>query len=276
MSNPLESSEPQVNNEAQWISLSDLMTGLMLLFMLIALTFMLKVEADSKTNEQKQKQAAAAEEQTRKIIYDALDKESKKAEEEARVVKRMAVMYDEIRHQIYDELHREFDKDLHNWGAEITPDLAVRFFDPDVLFSTGQDVLKPKFQNILSDFFPRYVRIITDPKYKNSIQEIRIEGHTSSVWSAGTPAEEAYYKNMELSQSRTRSTLHFLLHLPSVKKDEAWLHQFMTANGLSSSRPIKKADGSEDAAKSQRVEFRLRTDAETRMEDILEAPTPKH
>ena len=32
--------------EAQWISLSDLMTGLMMLFMLIAIAFMLKVQAD--------------------------------------------------------------------------------------------------------------------------------------------------------------------------------------------------------------------------------------
>jgi hypothetical protein len=33
--------------EAQWISLSDLMTGLMMLFMLIAVAFMLKVQADA-------------------------------------------------------------------------------------------------------------------------------------------------------------------------------------------------------------------------------------
>jgi len=34
------------HQEAQWISLSDLMTGLMMLFMLIAVAFMLKVQAD--------------------------------------------------------------------------------------------------------------------------------------------------------------------------------------------------------------------------------------
>jgi len=36
--------------EAQWISLSDLMTGLMMIFMLIALLFMLKVQADVARN----------------------------------------------------------------------------------------------------------------------------------------------------------------------------------------------------------------------------------
>jgi outer membrane protein OmpA-like peptidoglycan-associated protein len=266
---------PTPSEEAQWISLSDLMTGLMLIFMLLALTFMLRVESDARKNEQKKQQAAAQEEQARKIIYDALDKESKKAEDEARKIKRVAVLYDETRKALYDDLHHEFDKDLGGWGAEITPDLAVRFFDPDVLFATGQDTLKPKFQMILKDFFPRYVRIITSDKFKHSIQEIRIEGHTSSQWSAGTKPEDAYYKNMELSQSRTRSTLHFLLTLPEIKSDQDWLRSYMTANGLSSAHIIKNADGSEDAVRSQRVEFRLRTDAESKIEDILEAPAPK-
>ena len=34
----------QTNQEDQWISLSDLMTGLMMIFMLIAIAFMMKVE----------------------------------------------------------------------------------------------------------------------------------------------------------------------------------------------------------------------------------------
>jgi outer membrane protein OmpA-like peptidoglycan-associated protein len=273
--NPLASAPPPSNQEAQWISLSDLMTGLMLIFMLIAITFMMKVEADSKIAQQKAKQTAEEEEETRRIIYEELDKQSKKAEEEAKKVKQMAVVYDEIRRQLYDELHREFDKNLKNWGAEITPDLAVRFFDPEVLFNTGQDNLKPKFQNILSDFFPRYIRIITAPKYKTSIQEIRIEGHTSNKW-VNTSAEEAYFKNMELSQSRTRSTLRYLLGLADIRNDTVWLHKYMTANGLSSSRPITNPDGTEDATRSQRVEFRIRTDAESRMVNILEAPEPNH
>ena len=49
MTNAHNSLEPNVlssNQEAQWISLSDLMTGLMMIFMLIAVSFMMKVEAD--------------------------------------------------------------------------------------------------------------------------------------------------------------------------------------------------------------------------------------
>lgn len=223
------------SEEAQWVSLSDLMTGLMVIFMLIAIAFMVKVE-----------------QQTHKV-------------------KQVAVLYDEVREEIYQDLMREFGKDLPVWDAEINKDLSMRFRNPDVLFNTGKDELKPNFQDILRDFFPRYTRIITSPKYDGTIQEVRIEGHTSSVWGPATPEEEAYFKNMELSQSRTRSTLRFVLGLPEVTTQVGWLRKHVTANGLSSSHPIFNKEGGEDLGRSQRVEFHIRTDADAWMSTIQES-----
>ena len=220
--------------EAQWISLSDLMTGLMMLFMLIAVAFMLKVQAD----EAKAKQLAA--------------------------------QYNQIRQDLYDDLYTEFKDDLPVWNAVFTNDLILTFQGPEVLFDIGKADLKPRFRQILQNFFPRYVRIITLPKYKNSIHEIRIEGHTSSDWNGTTGTDEAYFENMELSQDRTRSTLRFVLRLPDIQKDITWLRSNVTANGLSSSRLIMKRDGTEDADRSKRVEFRILTDAEEKIEKILE------
>ena len=152
----------------------------------------------------------------------------------------------------------------------IKEDLAIRFTEPEVLFAPGSSELKPEFREILSDFFPRYVRILTSAKYKGSINEVRIEGHTSSDWSSVTTPEDAYFRNMELSQARTRSTLIYALSLPEVDGQRDWLRRNLTANGLSSSHPIADASGDEDAARSRRVEFKVRTDAETRMAKILE------
>lgn len=185
--------------EAQWISLSDLMTGLMMVFMLIAVTFMLKVEAD------------------------------------ATKARQVAILYDEVRQELYQDLYSEFKSDLSSWGAELNEEnLSIRFKEPDVLFNRGEDALKSKFQNILKEFFPRYIKIITAEKYKDSIEEIRIEGHTSSIWNGSVTTEEAYFLNMGLSQSRTRSTLRYVLGLETVQPDLSWLRQKMTANGLSS------------------------------------------
>jgi len=221
--------------ETHWIPLSDLMTGLMVMFLLIAVTYMIRVEAD------------------------------------AYRVKEVAVAYTETKDALFNALNSEFKGDLQRWKAQlIKDDLAIRFTEPEVLFAEGSSDLKPEFRAILGDFFPRYVRILTSPKYRASISEVRIEGHTSSDWTSVTAPEDAYFRNMQLSQARTRSALVFALGLPEVNAEQGWLRKYLTANGLSSSHPVFDASGVEDPARSRRVEFRVRTDAETRIAKILE------
>lgn len=219
--------------EEHWIPLSDLMTGLMMMFMLIAILYMIKVETE-----------------TQKI-------------------KDVAVIYEEMRMELYKELNTEFQQDLIKWGAELDKDLTIRFKEPDVLFDTGKDGLKPRFVLILNDFFPRYIKILGSNKYKQSIEEVRIEGHTSSAWSVGTSENVAYFLNMELSQARTRSVLQHVLLLPSINKSQQWLKEHLTANGLSSSKLIYDVNGKENKEGSQRVEFRVRTNADARISEIL-------
>jgi outer membrane protein OmpA-like peptidoglycan-associated protein len=223
-----------VSEESHWIPLSDLMTGLMVIFLLIAVSYMIQVEAD------------------------------------AARIKNVAIAYSEIKDALFEDLNREFRNDLPKWNAQLLKnDLTIRFSEPEVLFATGSSELKPEFQRILQDFFPRYVRILTSRKYRDSISEVRIEGHTSSDWN-GVAAGDAYFLNMELSQARTRSTLAYVMSLPADQEQLAWLRKYVTANGLSSSRLITDAKGVEDIARSRRVEFRVRTDAETRLAKILE------
>ncbi len=224
------------DQEDHWIPLSDLMTGLMMIFLLVAVSYMTDMELANYR------------------------------------IKRIAVRYNEVHDALYRDLEKEFKNDLPRWGAEIHRDLSIRFREPDVLFATGSDALKPRFQAILNDFFPRYVAILSSPKYRKSISEIRIEGHTSSFWnrSVSASSDDAYFRNMALSQARTRTTLAYVLGLPSVSGKKEWLKGLLTANGLSSSRLIYDKNGKEDPALSQRVEFRVRTDAASRIARILE------
>jgi outer membrane protein OmpA-like peptidoglycan-associated protein len=225
-----------VGEESHWIPLTDLMTGLMVIFLLIAVSYMMQVEAD------------------------------------AARIKDVAVAYSEIKDALFEDLNKEFRMDLPKWKAQLLKnDLTIRFSQPEVLFATGSSELKPEFQAILQDFFPRYMRILTSRKYRDSISEVRIEGHTSSDWIGVASPGDAYFLNMELSQARTRSTLAYVMNLPVADRDQvAWLRRFVTANGLSSSRLITDSKGVEDVARSRRVEFRIRTDAETRLAKILE------
>ncbi len=220
--------------EDHWVSVADLMAGLMMIFLLIAIIYMVKIESE------KQK------------------------------IKEVAILYEHLKEGLYNDLKDEFDQDFERWGAELYKDLTIRFKEPRILFDTGSHKLKPFFVDILTDFFPRYVEIVASDQYRDSIIDIRIEGHTSSIWNHATAEEDAYFYNMELSQSRTRSTLRFLLGLEAIHHELPWLRKYMTANGLSSSHLIYDDLGLEDVALSQRVEFRIMTNAETRIAKMLE------
>jgi outer membrane protein OmpA-like peptidoglycan-associated protein len=215
------------SSDHHWIPLADLMTGLMMMFMLIAVLYMLQVNT---------------------------------------VVSEYSTSKDELGR----DLCKEFASDLKEWDADCDDaNLIVRFKSPDVLFDTGQSIIKPQFKSILSDFFPRYINLLNQEKYKNSIEEIRIEGHTSSKWSEGVSDNDAYFSNMQLSQARTLSVLQYVLSEKNTPS-QSWTKNLLTANGLSSSKLIYDTDGNENRQGSQRVEFRVRTNADEHMKNIID------
>lgn len=216
-------------------SIADMMTGLMIIFLFIAVCYMISVNA----------------------IKSSIDED--------------ITVYNDIKKQLHDDLQSEFAKDLKRWGAEIERNtLTIRFFRENIYFDEGSAVVKPVFKAILDDFFPRYFEIIYNPVYRDHITEIRIEGHTSSEW-AGVDNKTAYFLNMELSQNRTRETLKYILTkslFPISPEKEKWIKKRLTANGLSSSKLIME-NGKENQAKSRRVEFRIVTDADEKLSELF-------
>jgi outer membrane protein OmpA-like peptidoglycan-associated protein len=188
------------------------------------------------------------------LLMGALLQVQEKAEQDEELVKQ----YDQIKTQLYIDLQEEFKEDLKVWRASIDSTLCVRFQEPSMLFDYDKSELKPKFKEILNDFFPRYIAVLSREKYKDRIVEIRIEGHTDS--------KGEYFYNMALSQNRTRSVLQYCFNL-MTEEQSAWLKGLITANGLSSSQPIL-VNGTEDFELSRRVEFRVRTNAEKQLEEI--------
>ena len=227
----------ETSSQSHWIPLSDLMTGLMMIFMLLTAMYMLRVE------------------QTTTLIVQ--EHQKTKAE-------------------LLRALQETFKDDLKQWDAKFLGDMTLQFNNPDVLFATGKADLKPQFKEILVNFVPKYIGIINDPKFKSAIKEIRIEGHTSPLWAGATP-EQAYFNNMALSQSRTLATLEFILKMPEpeIQTNADWMKSHLTANGLSSSKPILKSSGEIDEKASQRVEFRIVTNAEDSLDKIADSLVKK-
>lgn len=243
-----EFSKKPADSGHHWISISDMMSGLMMVFLFIAVSYMINVI--------KQK--------------DDISAKKEKVDEIVRT-------YEEKQKNILNDLKKEFEKDEAAWGAKVQDDLSIRFSineDPAVIqakqkvfFKVGSHIIERDFKVILNDFSPRYFKILD--KYRDVIEEIRIEGHSSSEGLKDS-LEEPYIYNMGLSQARTREVLKYILNLEQISDKRDWIKERLTANGLSSSKVIPKDNGEEDKEKSRRVEFRVKTNAETQIMKIIE------
>jgi outer membrane protein OmpA-like peptidoglycan-associated protein len=216
-----------------WIGISDMMSGLMMVFLFMAVAYMYYVQVEREN------------------------------------IKEIAVTYKDTQVAIYNDLMQEFQQDLLRWNAKIERNtLEVTFNNPEVLFGSGSPELNSQFKGILPDFFPRYVAILS--RYRNAIEEIRIEGHTSSDWGS-LHGESAYFPNMALSQDRTRSVLEYVIALLPQVADRDWVRSNFAAVGYSSSRRVLDSEGKlEDAASSRRVNFRVITNSELLIRNIIE------
>jgi len=219
--------------ESHWLSVSDLMAGLMMIFLFIAIA----------------------------LMRDAFIERDK--------IKDVAVAYQENQVAIYDALMNEFERDLQRWDAAIDKEsLTFTFQSPDVLFGRGDIAISSRYMELLRDFFPRYMEVLSD--FSDSINEVRIEGHTSSIWNLDSSEAEAYFSNMRLSQGRTRSVLAYVHGLGEVAQYRPWIKRHFAAVGLSSSRLVYDESGREDLMRSRRVTFRVITNANIQMRKILE------
>ena len=205
--------------EEHWVSISDVMAGLMVIFLFIAISYMLNVRL--KADEI--------------IVY-------------KNEIESLLNAYKNLQVALYKELREEFEgtpakkaQFKTEWQGHLDMEtVSIHFKQP---FPQGEATVPDTFKDVLREFFPRYVAILTKPEYRPDIAEIRIEGHTSSEFGK-VRGDAAYIENMKLSQDRARNVLRYVLpigHL-KVKQNREWLKKKLIANGLSSSQLLLDLD----------------------------------
>ncbi len=221
----------------EWLSVADLMAGLMLAFLLIAV--LLTREAMSQRD----------------------------------TVQRLAEEYRDGHAALAGALDREFADQLKAWNAAFdTETLTLSFDTPEVAFAPGGSEISDAYQRVLADFFPRYLAVVL--QHRHLVDELRIEGHTSSRWAQDTDPAIAYFKNMALSQARARAVLSHVFFLPSARTHRSWMSEKVVAVGMSSARPVYDSAGQEDFSRSRRVSFRVITNSDAQLRRILERAAP--
>ena len=184
-----------------------MMSGLMLVFLFVAISFMIEVESEKQE------------------------------------MKDIAISYRDTKANLNEALYAEFENDLQAWGASLTKDNSITFHSPDVLFEVSKSDITDDFKSILEEFFVRYVKVLTSKEYKDEIKELRVEGHTSDKWGSVLSEKEIYLKNMKLSQSRAYNVLSYCYSLEgkTIKENRSWLEKHFRANGMAFSK-LKEKD----------------------------------
>lgn len=228
--------------EDYWVSISDMMTGLMIIFMFIAIAYILEVRK---------------EQEARDSLFEDFQLTKEK---------------------LFHDLDSVFGNDFKIWDVELDRDLSIKFTNPEVLFAPNSAAISDRFRMMLEKFIPKYLDIILKEEYADKISEVRIEGHTDTIPTRLT--NDSYLGNLILSQQRSAEVLQFLrgnnhfnkLSIQNKNKLQFWL----TANGLSYGRTLDKnkkltVDSNEaiDNKLSRRVEFKIVTTSNELVEAVI-------
>ncbi|MCR5236990.1 MAG: OmpA family protein, partial [Lachnospiraceae bacterium] len=290
-----------------WLSYSDMMAGLLLVFVLIIAFTMLhaQMQYDEKQTEligKEEELVVQADEleKERTIVSQqrtTLDEQVKmlNAQEEALAEQgeKIAIQEETLReqHELLDKLEAIMSEqqqkldDIIGVRTELVEDLSKEFgnsdlkvsvdettggitFDASILFDYNKSVLKPSGKEFLAEFLPRYADVLLSPKYKDNISEILIEGHTDT--------EGNYLSNLELSQKRALAVAEYCLGDNSGILTDSQLEEMrnlISATGRSYSNPIYDENGEIDMAASRRVEFLFQLKDEEMVREMIEILT---
>lgn len=221
------------------MSVSDLMTGLMVIFLFIAIAYIKRVQ------------------QNQTVLTD----------------------YVETKNKLHDKLVKEFEGDTLRWQMAIGKDLSMKFNNPTVLFAQGSSQLTPQFQEILDEFLPRYFNILLKDSLRKDIQEIRIEGHTDPIPYPSLdpdPYIANVILSQQRSLSVLRYFRKMPVFEQYTDKEQELLEFWFTSNGLSYGKSLDSEgnytllSGKEiDNQMSRRVEFRIITSGDKLLEDFV-------
>jgi outer membrane protein OmpA-like peptidoglycan-associated protein len=212
-----------------WQSYSDMMAGLLLIFILVMSMALIQSNQKIEENRRQEKQLNEQKKQINKLVG--------------------------VKQDIISDLIDEFKK--KNLSADIDKDTGAIRLDSQILFDLDKYELKKDGEKSLDDIMNVYLNVLFKTGYYENVSEIIIEGHTDT--------DGEYMYNLDLSQKRALSVVKYCLQSKNLNisgTQQEQLRKMLTANGKSESIPINQSNGEIDKEKSRRVEikFRLKDD----------------
>ena len=254
-----------------WRSYSDVMAGVLLLFILImSLTlFQAQKSYDESIQERDEKLTALAQtlaEQEAKLKEQQalLNQQQTDLDEKTTQLSEQQTKIDNIigvKAEVVEALQKEFQK--NNINVNLDSKTGALTLDASVLFDVDESELTDAGKEALRNVLPIYCKVLMEDTYKNYLAEIIIDGYTD------TDGDYAY--NLELSQQRSLAVAQYLLDIQGefLTEDQSLdLQDYLTVNGHSMANPILDADGNVDKEASRRVEVKFRLKDDEMIEEL--------
>lgn len=272
-----------------WRSYSDMMAGVLLLFILIMCVTLFQAQKSyNESIKERDDKIALQEQYTAEILAqqseldeknsklssqdEQLDKQKKLLAELAAQLKEQQASLDEktsllatqqkkidniigVKADVIEALQKEFSK--NNVSVDIDAQTGALTLNANVLFDYDKSELTDEGKQELADILPIYCKVLLQKDYKQYLAEIIIDGYTDT--------DGDYDYNLELSQKRSLAVAQYLTEIREnfLSSDEiSELQNYLTVNGHGSANPVLDSDGNVDKDASRRVEvkFRLKDD----------------
>lgn len=279
-----------------WRSYSDMMAGVLLLFVLIMCVTLFQAQKsyDESIKEQKEKlelqaeytaeilaqqntlddQDAKLKTQDEKLtaLAQQLAQQAEKLKAQEAILSQQKTDLDEKTALLSDqqakidniigvkaEVVESLQKEFskNNVSVDIDSKTGALTLDANVMFDYDEAELTEEGEQALRSILPIYCKVLLEETHKPYLAEIIIDGYTD------TDGDYAY--NLELSQRRSLAVAQYLLDIQGeflTGQESADLQDYLTVNGHSMANPILDAEGNVDKDASRRVEvkFRLKDD----------------
>ena len=272
-----------------WRSYSDMMAGVLLLFILIMCVTLFQAQKSyNESIKERDDKIALQEQYTAEILAqqseldeknsklssqdEQLDKQKKLLAELAAQLKEQQASLDEktsllatqqkkidniigVKADVIEALQKEFSK--NNVSVDIDAQTGALTLNANVLFDYDKSELTDEGKQELADILPIYCKVLLQKDYKKYLDEIIIDGYTDT--------DGDYDYNLELSQKRSLAVAQYLTEIREnfLSSDEiSELQNYLTVNGHGSANPVLDSNGNVDKDASRRVEvkFRLKDD----------------
>ena len=243
-----------------WRSYSDMMAGVLLLFVLIMCVTLFQAQKSYNESLQERDEKIAMQEQ---YTQELLDKQNAIDEKTAQLKDQQAQI-DQIigvKADVIEALKNEFSK--NNINVDIDAQTGALTLEASVMFDYDQAELTDSGKQALEQILPIYCKVLLQDDYKDYLAEIIIDGYTDT--------DGDYSYNLQLSQQRSLAVAQYLIDIQgNFLNDEQSqeLEKYLTVNGHSMANPVLDANGNVDKDASRRVEVKFRLKDEEMIDEL--------